>query len=159
LCTVLIKRLFQCVYSSYSHSFLHSGSTYTCHILSLCVWYRRYTRYTLFLSLPYHDVLVKYFGSCACSGWPHLQLTQLNYVQSVENFHLYKHFCICQHVASVSFYLKHIIKEHLEEILLYTWSSRKSFIYIIYPWNKSSSDNLKWWLDTAGIKAGASRVK
>jgi hypothetical protein len=40
------------------------------------------------------------YGSCACSGWPHLQLTQLHEVQIVENFHLYKHFCICQHVAS-----------------------------------------------------------
>jgi hypothetical protein len=28
----------------------------------------------------------------------------------------------------------------------------------IYPWKTSSSDNLKWWLDTVQNKAGVSRV-
>jgi hypothetical protein len=43
-------------------------------------------------------------------------------------------------------------------VLGYAYSGTTVYSYIIYPWKKSSSVSLKWWLGTAGIEAGISRV-
>lgn len=43
-------------------------------------------------------------------------------------------------------------------VLGYAYSGTSVYSYIIYPWKKSSSVSLKWWLGTTGIEAGISRV-
>jgi hypothetical protein len=45
----------------------------------------------------------------------------------------------------LTFYLNYTVKKCLEEIVFNTFEVLKDvFMYIIYPWNKNNSDNLKW---------------